>query len=947
MFGLDEANTALKTLRLTSMMFEDYLLIMKVKFDITIAGEPYHARTMLYNTKSGRLLSRIWGKTVSSANVHTLGDFEDSCKRHFRGSRLCLGLFPSKAEQNKLNFYMSLTPVLRRLSKHCLGVITGEESVSSVACKECRKLLDIKVEIMGSDNLVSEPKNTINTPSTPPEMMENIDLPTDPRTGDISEKQQLDLAKLSEGHFQENPNSVTDSLTDSPKDPQSPLKPWANPEPKITSSVLRSCEKPSRSYAQLIAEALMQAEDKMLPLNKIYTYINHKYPFYRMGAKSWQNAIRHNLTLNPSFKKEPRPNKEGRGDFWRMEDGAERQIFKRIVRKMGRPLEEVVYPSIHHDTTQESSVMYIANQALYLQEIAQKYPHIMKTGQPFKIKIKTDDSKGCLQEKILLVDPTQTLQQGGVVETLWASDSNQTKRVNRRQYDENQAEDKNSLNASQVKTEEFSEDHQTSNTGFADSEKSSAEAFPESDEDDQTQMPAEKEQCQFCDKTFNSINALNLHTNETHNKYEEIFRCPECYHSASSLERLKAHMEGANHNDGNPFIKCPKCLIQFELANLQAHYSNCVKFQSGVVPKEEQLIFTPMNQKSELQAAPNNEMHLPLAPQTNVAFNGDEENLTKENNNRETQQESQDVFDKKLKQFVCPYCNEGLKTTLQLAHHKRLTHLWGRFSCPECDTNFSLLKDLIKHMYNANHDKNPLVRCGSGFGGIGKYGIKGGCRRRMDIEFLSDHYVKCVAKKIQKKERFKKEMRSCEVCGKVCKGRESYRLHSLRHTSKERNFQCDKCPKKFKTNADVQNHIKRAHEHIYEPQHCPTCGETFKFHSSLAKHQYDVHGIGELKLCPHCGFKCLTATRLKKHMINHNVPTLKCSFCEKMFKENKNLEYHERLHRGEKPYTCSICGAGFASQGGFGQHMRGVHKVAKRGGQVGWNHKKRGGAQYQ
>ena len=136
----------------------------------------------------------------------------------------------------------------------------------------------------------------------------------------------MDLAKLSQGHFENNHYSVTHS--------PSPIMPPQPPqlEPKITPHPPCGVEKPRLSYAQMIAEALMQAEDRMLPLCEIYTYINQKYPYFRMDVKSWQNAIRHNLTLNPSFQKVPRPNNEGRGNFWRMEDGAERQIFKRTIR---------------------------------------------------------------------------------------------------------------------------------------------------------------------------------------------------------------------------------------------------------------------------------------------------------------------------------------------------------------------------------------------------------------------------------------------------------------------------------------------------------------------------------------------------------------------------------------------------------------------------------------
>ena len=167
------------------------------------------------------------------------------------------------------------------------------------------------------------------------------------------------------------------TVTDSP----SPITPPPHLEPKITPHPPCGVERPRLSFGLMIAEALMQAEDRMLPLCEIYTYINQKYPYFRMGNKSWQNAIRHNLTTNPSFHLTTNPSfqtvpnsmerarTEGRGKFWTMEDGAERR-FKKTNRKMARcepegsgggilsegqfygqsaPLEEELHPRINHD----------------------------------------------------------------------------------------------------------------------------------------------------------------------------------------------------------------------------------------------------------------------------------------------------------------------------------------------------------------------------------------------------------------------------------------------------------------------------------------------------------------------------------------------------------------------------------------------------------------------
>lgn len=46
--------------------------------------------------------------------------------------------------------------------------------------------------------------------------------------------------------------------------------------------------KPPYSYAQLIVQAIMSAQDKQLTLSGIYSYITKTYPYYRTADKGWQ-----------------------------------------------------------------------------------------------------------------------------------------------------------------------------------------------------------------------------------------------------------------------------------------------------------------------------------------------------------------------------------------------------------------------------------------------------------------------------------------------------------------------------------------------------------------------------------------------------------------------------------------------------------------------------------
>lgn len=169
----------------------------------------------------------------------------------------------------------------------------------------------------------------------------------------------IDLAKLSQGHFSHNDfknsgyvfytedgrqassledlNGRTVEVAEAPRSQQKLAYARMLADRQSASGSGSSEEKPRMSYAQLIAEALVNAPDGMLTLSEIYAAISARHPFYKMEARNWQNSIRHNLTLNKSFTKVPRmSSSEGRGSYWKLEPGAESIIFKRSARNVSK-----------------------------------------------------------------------------------------------------------------------------------------------------------------------------------------------------------------------------------------------------------------------------------------------------------------------------------------------------------------------------------------------------------------------------------------------------------------------------------------------------------------------------------------------------------------------------------------------------------------------------------
>lgn len=91
--------------------------------------------------------------------------------------------------------------------------------------------------------------------------------------------------------------------------------------------------RPPVSYSALIVEAIQSSPDNRLVLSEIYEYIQEHYPYFKTASKGWKNSIRHNLSLNKIFVREPQDNRlSGRkGSYWRIESTPHVKIFKRSV----------------------------------------------------------------------------------------------------------------------------------------------------------------------------------------------------------------------------------------------------------------------------------------------------------------------------------------------------------------------------------------------------------------------------------------------------------------------------------------------------------------------------------------------------------------------------------------------------------------------------------------
>ncbi|XP_058063468.1 uncharacterized protein LOC131213445 [Anopheles bellator] len=81
----------------------------------------------------------------------------------------------------------------------------------------------------------------------------------------------------------------------------------------IESSSGKSPKKPPFTYTELIEYALEEQGD--LTVAAIYQWISDHFPYYKSHDDRWKNSVRHNLSINPHFRK-GRKSSHGSGHLW-------------------------------------------------------------------------------------------------------------------------------------------------------------------------------------------------------------------------------------------------------------------------------------------------------------------------------------------------------------------------------------------------------------------------------------------------------------------------------------------------------------------------------------------------------------------------------------------------------------------------------------------------------
>ncbi|XP_060524541.1 uncharacterized protein LOC132700958 isoform X2 [Cylas formicarius] len=84
-------------------------------------------------------------------------------------------------------------------------------------------------------------------------------------------------------------------------------------------------KKPPFTYTELIEHAL--SEKGELTVSGIYHWISDHFPFYKQNDDRWKNSVRHNLSINPHFRKGGKA-VHGAGHFWTISQKDDNKTWK-------------------------------------------------------------------------------------------------------------------------------------------------------------------------------------------------------------------------------------------------------------------------------------------------------------------------------------------------------------------------------------------------------------------------------------------------------------------------------------------------------------------------------------------------------------------------------------------------------------------------------------------
>ncbi len=459
-------------------------------------------------------------------------------------------------------------------------------------------------------------------------------------------------------------------------------------------------------------------------------------------------------------------------------------------------------------------------------------------------------------------------------------------------------------------------------------------------------------ECEFCDMSFETGDALANHVLASHNK--DIM--------SVELDEIKVKQEEVIADENAP----PAPPLDPEVLNSSLDRSMDVKVEITQFDEPDD-IAAPDNVDFEEETVPETEK-----PKIKKSKKAKKKRLKLTKEDLKIRRKEREGG----KTHMCEQCGSVFKYKADMERHVMERHLnQYNFRCEKCDMGFRHKKELERHEKTPRHNGEvKSVKCHK-------------CLRYYkNLEQLARH-----TEANPNCETTVKEPR-CEECGKmfnsrstllrhvsiihrgnvhtcpVCQTSFSRRLYLIKHYEKTpqckqqsgwrpedelmakvkpESYMCDHCGRSYNTQSDLKKHVDFDHLNISK-YFCEKCNVKCRTKNHYERHVNSLRHRGLLKTnrCEDCGRVFRDQFKLDKH--RSDMPHCKelpseeypCQQCDKMFQTRQGLIRHEdSVHLQLKPFACHNCDKGYARREYLVFHLKNCHQNSG-GDMMGMDHGK-------
>lgn len=131
---------------------------------------------------------------------------------------------------------------------------------------------------------------------------------------------------------------------------------------------------------------------------------------------------------------------------------------------------------------------------------------------------------------------------------------------------------------------------------------------------------------------------------------------------------------------------------------------------------------------------------------------------------------------------------------------------------------------------------------------------------------------------------------------------------------------CETCGANFRIKSQYKKHIKSHAKYRYQ---CSVCSRWFEKRYQLNVHHKTHNGVKSFK-CSFCERCYISQTNLDRHVrvIHKKERQHTCSTCQKTFAQLASLHLHQSVHEAEREFGCDICKSKFKSEIHLKLHKR-------------------------